>query len=98
MPRTRKTPTHTAADSPMPRNATAPGSGLGSSGGRSGDSGSLTSTGAHDDAHLTPHATSPSLRGAWRAGVHRPNMGAGGRVGRGEVDGVHRAHHRIWAL
>src|ERR1700680_4351317 len=57
---------------------------------------SLTRTGAHDEAHLTTHTTSAPLCGAWRAGVRRPRSRDGG-VGRGEVDGVARPHHRIWA-
>src|ERR1700734_12257 len=90
------TPTQTAEASPMLRKAMAPGSGLGPSGW--GDSsGVLTRTGAHHDAHLTTHPTAEPLCGAWRAGVRRPRGCRGGSIGRGEVDGVHRPHHRICA-
>ena len=58
-------------------------------------------------AHLARTRHSPALAldaltarlgRAWRAEVHRPERRGDSRVGRGEVDGVHRAHHRIWAL
>src|SRR5258708_23726900 len=96
-PSPRPRPTQTAADSPMLRKAMAPGSGLGSSG-RSGwgdGSGSVTRLGAQIDPHLNTHATAAPLCGAWRAGVRRPRGCQDGSLGRGEVDGVHRPHHRI---